>query len=56
MNVVKAILDRLIDLNGITIHVDLGGGSFGNVSKIFRDRPFVLNGTGDRSLCPESHP
>jgi hypothetical protein len=45
MNVVKAILDRLMDLSDLETQADLGGGSFGVVSKVFRDPPLLPDPT-----------
>jgi serine/threonine protein kinase len=43
MNVVKAILDRLIDLSDLTTIAELGQGGFGSVSQVNRSEPL----TGD---------
>jgi serine/threonine protein kinase len=44
MNVVKAILDRLIELTEVRKLEDLGGGGFGVVSKISRYPPILSTG------------
>jgi hypothetical protein len=39
LNAVKAVLDSLVDLNGVEVDHDLGGGAFGIVSRVSMDPP-----------------